>query len=175
MMLDATRNYQQPLTAEHLFSWNGSLFPTGHGGIAKIRTGAWRDDASGPMQVVSVPIGREEVHYEAPGPATRKRNVGFSGMVHCRRKYRPSPQAGLAHLWFVTIHPFDDGNGRIARAIADVQLARSEASPQRFYSTSAQIRQERKDYYEHSPADARREYGPHALDGVASCVSRTRH
>jgi Fic family protein len=149
MMLDATRNYLQPLTAERLFAWHASLFPTGHSGIARIRTGAWRDDASGPMQVVSGPIGKEEVHYEAPAaPRLENEMSAFLEWFNADGSMDAVLKAGLAHLWFVTIHPFDDGNGRIARAIADMQLARSEASPQRFYSMSAQIRQERKDYYD---------------------------
>jgi Fic family protein len=149
MMLDATRNSQEPLTAERLFAWHASLFPTGHSGLAKIRTGAWRDDASGPMQIVSGPIGKEEVHYEAPAaPRLENEMSAFLEWFNADGNMDPVLKAGLAHLWFVTIHPFDDGNGRIARAIADMQLARSEASPQRFYSMSAQIRQERKDYYE---------------------------
>lgn len=148
MMLDATGNYGDPLTDERLFAWHASLFPTGRRGMQRIRVGEWRDDSNGPMQVVSGPMGREKVHYEAP-PAERIREE----MAQFLRWYEepgesdPILVAGLAHLWFVTIHPFDDGNGRIARAIADMALARSEASSQRFYSLSAQIRRERKDYY----------------------------
>ncbi len=151
MMLDATRHYDAPLTAERLFAWHASLFPTGRSGMRKIRVGAWRDDGTGPMQVVSGPIGRERVHFEAPSAARLEREVqAFLDWFN----EDPAPadldavlKAGLAHLWFVTIHPFDDGNGRIARAIADLGLARSERSPQRFYSMSAQIRQERRAYY----------------------------
>jgi len=148
MMLDATRHYAQPLTAERLFAWQASLFPTGRSGMTKIRTGAWRDDSTGPMQVVSGPIGREHVHYEAPQPGRLDAEMdAFLAWFEGRPMMDPVLQAGLAHLWFVTIHPFDDGNGRIARAIADMALARSEHSPQRFYSMSAQIRLERNDYY----------------------------
>lgn len=149
MMLDATRNYAQPLTSERLFAWHGSLFPTGRSGMSKIKTGTWRDDSSGPMQVVSGPLGKEHVHYEAPnaGRLTREMNAFFDWFEQDTTS-DPVLHAGLAHLWFVTIHPFDDGNGRIARAIADLALARSEQSPQRFYSMSAQIRLERSDYYE---------------------------
>jgi Fic family protein len=149
MMLDATRNYEQPLSAERLFAWHASLFPTGRSGMSKIRAGAWRDDSTGPMQVVSGPIGRENVHFEAPAAARLdKEMAAFLDSFNKDRDIDPVLKAALAHLWFVTIHPFDDGNGRIARAIADMQLARSEGSPQRFYSMPAQIREERKAYYD---------------------------
>jgi Fic family protein len=148
MMLDATGNYVAALTEERLFAWHVSLFPTGRSGMSKIRVGAWRDDRSGPMQVVSGPIGREKVHYEAP-PAARvpEEMAKFLHWFEHSKDIDPLLTAGLAHLWFVTIHPFDDGNGRIARAIADLVLARSEKIGQRFYSMSAQIRRERNDYY----------------------------
>ena len=148
MMLDATGNYAEPLTEERLFAWHAALFPTGRSGMIKIRVGDWRDDSNGPMQVVSGPIGREKVHYQAP-PAARLPDemVKFLRWFEQQGETDPLLTAGLAHLWFVTIHPFDDGNGRIARAIADMALARSENSRQRFYSMSAQIRRERKDYY----------------------------
>ncbi|HXU29001.1 MAG TPA: Fic family protein [Thermoanaerobaculia bacterium] len=152
MMLDATRHFDQPLTAERLFAWHASLFPTGRSGMRKIRTGAWREDAAGPMQVVSGPIGRERVHFEAPGGERidREMRVFLDWINDAGQDAEPDlvVKAGLAHLWFVTIHPFDDGNGRIARAIADLVLARSEGSPRRYYSLSAQIRRERKAYYE---------------------------
>jgi Fic family protein len=148
MMLDATRHYDRPLTVERLVSWHAALFPTGRSGMAKIRVGAWRDDSAGPMRVVSGPVGKEHIHFQAP-PAKR-----LDGEMHAflesfngDSQMDPVLKAGLAHLWFVTLHPFDDGNGRIARAIADMALARSEHSPQRFYSMSAQIRQERRAYY----------------------------
>lgn len=148
MMLDATRRYDQPLTTERLFSWQASLFPTGRTGMTKIRTGAWRDDRSGPMQVVSGPVGKERVHFQAPAAKALNREMRvFLKAFNAKTAIDPVLNAGLAHLWFVTIHPFDDGNGRIARAIADMALARSENSPQRFYSMSAQIRQERNAYY----------------------------
>jgi Fic family protein len=148
MMLDATRQYDQPLTAERLFSWHASLFPIGRSGMAKIRAGAWRDDSTGPMEVVSGPIGKERVHFQAP-PAKRLDGEmqSFLDWFNANADIDPVLKGGLAHLWFVTIHPFDDGNGRIARAIADMALARSEESPQRFYSMSSQIRQERTAYY----------------------------
>jgi Fic family protein len=149
MMLDATRKYDAPLTARRLFAWHASLFPTGRNGMRKIRVGAWRDDRTGPMQVVSGPIGRERVHFEAPAAKRLKPEMkAFVDWFNRDSDIDPVLKAGLAHLWFVTIHPFDDGNGRIARAIADLALARSEHSPQRFYSMSAQIRQEREEYYD---------------------------
>ena len=148
MMLDATGNYAQPLTQDRLFAWHASLFPTGHSGMTKIVTGAWRDDSTGPMQVVSGPVGREKVHYEAPPAAHLPIEMTkFLEWFEEPKDTDPLLTAGLAHLWFVTIHPFDDGNGRIARALADMALARSEKTGQRFYSMSAQIGRERGDYY----------------------------
>ena len=149
MMLDATRQYDQPLSTERLFGWHASLFPTGRSDMTKIRTGDWRDDSAGPMEVVSGPIGNERVHFRAP-PAARLAGemCAFLDWFNGEAGIDPVMKAGLAHLWFVTIHPFDDGNGRIARAIADMALARSEGSSQRFYSMSAQIRQERGTYYD---------------------------
>lgn len=149
MMLDATRHYDQPLTVERLFAWHASLFPTGRSGMRPIRVGGWRDDTSGPMQVVSGPVGRERVHFEAPGAGRLEREMQrFLDWFNGNGETDLVVKAGLAHLWFVTIHPFDDGNGRVARAIADLTLARSEQSSQRFYSMSAQIRQERAAYYD---------------------------
>ena len=149
MMLDATRNYRAPLTSERLFAWHAALFPTGRSGMARIIVGNWRDDRTGPMQVVSGPIGKETVHFEAP-PASRmeKDMAAFLDFFNANAEMDPILKAALAHLWFVTIHPFEDGNGRIARAIGDMQLARSEKSSQRFYSMSAQIREERNAYYQ---------------------------
>jgi Fic family protein len=148
MMLDATSNYDQPLTEERLFAWHAALFPTGRSGMQKIIVGNWRDDSAGPMQVISGAVGRETVHYEAP-PAMRVADemARFLDWFERPMDIDPLLAAGLAHLWFVTIHPFDDGNGRIARAITDMLLSRSESSQQRFYSMSAQIRNERKAYY----------------------------
>ncbi len=149
LMLDATQKYEESLTEERLFGWHSALFPTGRSGMQKIRVGKWRDDNAGPMQVVSGPIGKERVHYQAPTaeqlPAEMTRLLDW---FNAPASIDPVFKAALAHLWFVTIHPFDDGNGRIARAIADLALARSELSPKRFYSMSAQIRLERKDYYD---------------------------
>ena len=148
MMLDATQNYARPLTAERLFGWHAALFPTGRSGMTRIKVGTWRDDASGPMQVVSGAVGHERVHYEAP--AAGRLNAEMSRFIDWFENAHPDPvlKAGIAHLWFVTVHPFDDGNGRIARAIADLALARAEGTAQRFYSMSAQIRAERKAYYD---------------------------
>ena len=148
MMIDATRGFEQPLTEERLFGWHAALFPTGYSGLSKVKVGQWRDDAAGPMQVVSGVIGREKVHYQAP-PASRV----AQNMAQFLHWFTSTPsidgllRAALAHLWFVTIHPFGDGNGRIARAIGDQALAQSEGLPQRFYSMSSQIRRERADYY----------------------------
>jgi Fic family protein len=149
MMLDATQKFSTPLTATRLFDWHASLFPTGRSGMTRIRAGAWRDDKSGPMQVVSGPMGKERVHYEAPAaPRINREMREFLAWFNGKESTDAVLKAGIAHLWFVTIHPFDDGNGRIARAIADMALARSENSPQRFYSMSGQIRVERKAYYD---------------------------
>ncbi len=148
MILDATERYDTPLTDERLFGWHAALFPTGRSGIAKITVGAWRKDQSGPTQVVSGPIGRERTHFQAPAAKHLKKEMkNFLIWFNRDDAIDPVLKAGVAHLWFVTIHPFDDGNGRIARAIADQALARSEHSRQRFYSMSAQIRQERNAYY----------------------------
>src|SRR5882724_4198885 len=149
MMLDATQKYDAPLTFERLFDWHAALFPTGHSGMTRITVGNWRTDETGPMQVISGPIGRERVHYEAPKAAMLPDDMkAFIDWFNGKTDIDPVLKAAIAHLWFVTIHPFDDGNGRIARAIADLSLARSEESSQRFYSMSAQIRLERNAYYE---------------------------
>ena len=149
MVLDATLHHDARVTTERLFGWHAALFPGGFSGLAPIRIGAWRDDSTGPMQVVSGPVHRRKVHFEAPPaerlPAEVERFLTWANAA------TPEPaliKAGLAHLWFVTLHPFDDGNGRIARAIGDLFLARADASPQRFYSLSAQIQQERNEYYD---------------------------
>jgi Fic family protein len=148
MMLDATQHYDQPLTVERLFGWHASLFPTGRSGMHRITVGAWRDDRTAPMQVVSGPVGRERVHFEAPVAGRLEDEMRrFIEWFNSDAQMEPVLKAALAHLWFVTIHPFDDGNGRIARAIADMALARSEGSSQRFYSMSGQIREERGEYY----------------------------
>jgi Fic family protein len=149
MTLDATQKYDQPITGERLFGWHAALFPTGRSGMLKIVVGGWRTEQSGAMQVVSGAAGREHVHFEAPA-ADRLENEmkALLDWFNADQGLDPVIKAALAHLWFVTIHPFEDGNGRIARAIADLALARSEQSAQRFYSMSAQIRKERKAYYD---------------------------
>ena len=149
MVLDATSGFDAVLTQQRLFGWHAALFPTGYSGLTQIRIGAWRDDAEGPMQVVSGAIGRQRVHYEAPPAAQLDAEMeAFLAWFNTAQNIDPVIKAGLAHLWFVTIHPFDDGNGRIARAIGDMGLARSEKTSQRFYSLSAQIQRERLEYYD---------------------------
>ena len=148
MMLDATQKYAEPLTAERLFAWHASLFPTGHSGMRKIHVGVWRPAEIGAMQVVSGPIGRERVHFEAPAAERLPREMNvFLEWLAATPEIDPVLKAGAAHFWFVTIHPFEDGNGRIGRAIADMALARAEGTAERFYSMSAQIEIERKEYY----------------------------
>ena len=148
MMLDATQKYIKPLTAERLFGWHASLFPTGRSGMRRIAVGAWRPASAGPMQVVSGPIGREKIHFEAPAANRLKREVSaFLAWFEKAKEIDPVLKAGLAHFWFVTIHPFEDGNGRISRAIADMLLARAEGIAERFYSMSTQIEAEKKQYY----------------------------
>ncbi|QOQ83825.1 MULTISPECIES: Fic family protein [Comamonas] len=149
MVLDATTHCDAPLTAERLFGWHAALFPTGYSGLTRIRVGSWRDDATGSMQVVSGPVHRQRVHYQAP--AAEQLAAETSQFLNWANATTIEPslvKAGLAHLWFVTLHPFDDGNGRIARAVGDLFLARADGSPQRFYSLSAQIQRERKAYYD---------------------------
>ncbi len=150
MTLDATQKYDFPLTAKRLYDWHAALFPTGRSNMTPVRVGAWRDDSAGPMQVVSGATGRERIHYEAPAAnrISREMRAFLTWFGNTRKPLDAVLKAGIAHLWFVTIHPFDDGNGRIARAIADMALARSEDSPQRFYSMSSQIRAEHKTYYD---------------------------
>ncbi len=149
MVLDATLNSEAPVTRERLFGWHASLFPTGYSGLSRISIGSWRDDASGPMQVISGPFGRQRVHFEAPPADRLEAETGrLIAWINDSPKDPPLIRAALGHLWFVTLHPFDDGNGRIARAIGDLLLARADKSPQRFYSLSAQIQRERKAYYD---------------------------
>ncbi|MEO5775646.1 MAG: Fic family protein [Flavobacterium sp.] len=146
MMLDATQQYKAPLTAERLFDWHAALFPTGRSGMYKIKTAAWRDDL---MQVTSGPMGKETVHFEAPSAEKIPGEMKFFlNWMEQEQELDPVLKAGVAHLWFVTIHPFEDGNGRITRAITDMQLARADKSPQRFYSMSTQIQEERNKYYD---------------------------
>ena len=149
MVIDATQHYEKGLTNERLFGWHASLFPTGRSGLAKITVGAFRTDASGPMQVVSGCAGREKVHFEAP-PAEKlpQEMANFFEWFNHGTGLDPIIKAGLAHLWLITVHPFEDGNGRIGRAVCDMALARADESAHRFYSPSAQMQRERKDYYD---------------------------
>lgn len=149
MMLDATQNHDEPLSRERLFCWHAALFPTGYSGMSRINVGVWRNDVKGPMQVISGPIGREHVRYEAPAAARLEAELlVFLDWFNRDEGIDLVLKAALAHLWFITLHPFEDGNGRIARALTDMMLARADKTPQRFYSMSAQIRQERNAYYE---------------------------
>jgi len=148
MVLDATLRYQEPLTEARLFGWHAALFPTGYSGMHKINVAAYRADVDGPMQVVSGGIGREKVHYEAPPAGVLKDQMAdFFGWLNGYPDCDPVLKSGLAHLWFVTLHPFEDGNGRIGRAVCDLTLSRADDSAQRFYSLSAQMMKEREDYY----------------------------
>lgn len=149
MMLDATQKYAEPLTAERLFGWHASLFPAGRSGMQRITVGAWRPPEAGAMQVVSGPIGKERVHFEAPTADRLEHEMArFLNWIEDGHEVDPVLKAGIAHFWFVTIHPFEDGNGRIGRAIADMVLARAEGTSERFYSMSAQIETERRHYYD---------------------------
>lgn len=149
MLLDATQHYERHLDDERLFGWHAAMFPTGRSGINKITVGSWRTPETGAMQVVSGAMGKELVHFEAPLSENVPKEMDvFFDWFNSKVQLDPVLKAAIAHLWFVTIHPFDDGNGRIARAITDLQLARSDESKQRFYSMSAQIQNERKKYYE---------------------------
>ncbi|MDL2307117.1 Fic family protein [Desulfovibrio sp. OttesenSCG-928-C06] len=148
MMLDATQRYAEPLSEGRLIGWHAALFPTGFSGSRKITVGAWRTPEAGAMQVVSGYVGREMIHFEAPSAERLEREMdAFLEWFNTPLEFDPVLKAGIAHLWFVTIHPFEDGNGRIARAIADCALARADNSPQRFYSMSGRIEQDRKEYY----------------------------
>ncbi|MDQ6482612.1 Fic family protein [Dyadobacter sp. LHD-138] len=149
MLLDATQHFDHPLSEDRLFGWHSALFPTGRSGMYKIAVGKWRDQSAGPMQVVSGAMGREKIHFEAPtSEKVPEEMIRFIGWFNENQGLDPVIKSAIAHLWFVTIHPFDDGNGRIARAIADLQLSRADNSTQRFYSMSAQIQLERKQYYD---------------------------
>ena len=148
MMLDATNAYDEPLTEERLFAWHAALFPTGRSGMQRITVGAWRGVEGGPMRVVSGPIGKERVHFQAPdADRVASEMARFLDWFESPSASDPVLRAGVAHLWFVTVHPFDDGNGRIARAVADMALARADRTKQRFYSMSSGIEAQRKEYY----------------------------
>lgn len=174
MMLDATQEFQKPLTAKRLYGWHAALFPTGHSGIHKIEVGQWRTDDAGPMQVVSGAIGKERVHFQAPTADRLAEEMDrFLTWFNDSKETDPVLKAALAHFWFVTIHPFEDGNGRIARAIADMSLARADGSKDRFYSMSSQIEAERKDYYRHLELTQRGELDVTAwLAWFVGCLSR---
>jgi Fic family protein len=149
MMLDATRNFDRPLTADRLFGWHAALFPTGRSGMRPITVGAWRTDEKGPMQVVSGPIGKERVHFQAPAATQLAAEMArFLEWFESPPPIDPVLKAGVAHFWFVTIHPFDDGNGRVARAIADMVLSQADGTKDRFYSMSSGIEARRKEYYD---------------------------
>jgi Fic family protein len=150
MMVDATQRYAAPLTDERLFNWHAALFPTARNGMQKIIVGAWRTNTTDdPMQVISGAMGKEKIHFEAPASTILAKEMkSFLHWFNTTTDTDPVIKAAIAHLWFVTIHPFDDGNGRIARAITDMQLSRADGNAQRFYSMSAQIRKERNAYYE---------------------------
>lgn len=148
MMLDGTRHFEKPLTKKRLFDWHAALFPTGRSGMSRITVGGWRKKKAGPMQVVSGPMGRKKVHFEAPNAdRLQEEMTRFIKWFNAPPSVDPVLKAGIAHFWFVTIHPFEDGNGRIARAIADMALARADGTKDRFYSMSSQIETERKNYY----------------------------
>jgi Fic family protein len=149
MMLDATQKYDKMLDAERLFGWHSALFPTGRSGMFRINIGQWRKDETGAMQVVSGGFGKEKVHFQAPEAARLESEMtDFVAWFNASQNLDPVLKAAIAHLWFITIHPFDDGNGRIARALTDMQLSRAEGNAQRFYSMSAQIRLQRNGYYQ---------------------------
>ncbi|MBF0448985.1 MAG: Fic family protein [Magnetococcales bacterium] len=149
MMLDAMQHHEQPLTAERLFGWQAALFPTGYSGMRKIEVGNWRTDTDGAMQVVSGAEGRQKIHYQAPPAKVIKSEIAqFLSWFNAPPSMDGLLRSGIAHLWFVTLHPFEDGNGRLARAIADLALAQMETTGQRFYSVSSRIQQDRKRYYD---------------------------
>ena len=149
LMIDATRNYDKDLNKERLFSWHSALFQSGRSGMYRILAGQWRDDSTGPMQVVSGTLGKEKVHFQAPPAALIENEMRlFLDWFNLEHKTDLLLKAAIAHLWFVTIHPFEDGNGRIARALSDMLLARSDEQSYRFYSMSTQLRKERNSYYD---------------------------
>ncbi|MEZ6026054.1 MAG: Fic family protein [Planctomycetota bacterium] len=149
VLIDATRQHAEPLTRERLWSWHASLFPTARSGMTPITVGGWRTDARGPMQVVSGPVGRERVHFEAPSAScVASEMAAFLKWIDGESTVDPVIKAGIAHLWFVTLHPFDDGNGRLARAITEMLLARADGSSDRFYSLSSAIESRRASYYD---------------------------
>ena len=175
MIIDATQNYDKPITKERLFGWHAALFPTGYSGLLKITAGKWRTAESGPMHVVSGPCGREHVRYEAPAATRIDKEMGafIKWFNTVQPKVDPILKAATAHLWFETIHPFEDGNGRIGRALSDMMLARSERSAQRFYSISAQIKAEQGKYYAYLEKMQKGDLDiTEYLDWFLSCLNR---
>jgi Fic family protein len=157
MMLDATQNFNSILSKDRLFGWHNCLFPTGRSGMYKIKIGQWRTDDNGPMQVVSGGFGREKIHFQTPDAILLEKEMNqFLDWFSNEKTLDPVLKAGIAHLWFITLHPFDDGNGRIARAITDMQLCKADRSSKRFYSMSAQILLQRNEYY--SGTNSKREF-----------------
>jgi Fic family protein len=149
VMIDATKNFDKPLSKERILGWHNTLFPTGYSGMYKIQVGKFRDSNAGPMEVISGPFGKEKVHFQAPSAELLEKEMNlFLKWFNSKQNIDLVIKSAIAHLWFVTLHPFDDGNGRIARALADMILARSDGQSYRFYSMSSQIRIERKRYYE---------------------------
>jgi len=175
MMLDATRHFDQPLTAERIFGWHAALFPTGRSGMSRITVGAWRTGKAGPMRVVSGPIGAERVHFQAPDAVRVGHEMNqFVEWFESSPALDPVLKAGVAHFWFVTIHPFDDGNGRIARAIADMALSQADGTKDRFYSMSSGIEAQRREYYQQLEAAQRGSLDITAwLAWFLSCLDRT--
>jgi Fic family protein len=164
LMLDATQNFAKPLTDDRIWAWHAALFPTGRSGMTRIVVGAWRDERAGAMHVISGPIGRERVHFEAPDAGRLDAEMaGFLKWFEKETPLDPVVKAALAHLWFVTIHPFEDGSGRIARAIADLALARSERSPQRFYKHVRANSRRTQNVLRHSGGDPERRSRHHTL------------
>jgi len=149
ILLDATKNHSKEYTSDRLFSWHAALFSTGYSGMVKINVAQWRDDKQGPMQVISGPVGKKKVHFEAPPAKLIESEMSaLISWINKKENIDGIIKAAVCHLWFITIHPFDDGNGRIARTLTDMLLARDENSPKRFYSLSSQIMAERNDYYD---------------------------
>ena len=175
MMLDATRNFSQPLTRERLFDWHAALFPTGRSGMQRIQVGGWRTKESGAMQVVSGAVGKETVHFEAPDAnRVEKEMQAFLEWFENESGDDPVIKAGVAHFWFVTIHPFEDGNGRIARAIGNLALARADRTTDRFYSLSSQIEHERNEYYSQLEKQQRASLeSTHWLKWFLECLQRS--
>lgn len=175
IMLDATREFDQPLTAERLFDWHAALFPTGRSGMLPIRVGSWRGPESGAMQVVSGALGKEVVHFVAPDAARLDAETSaFFDWFNAPPAIDPVLKAAVAHFWFVTIHPFEDGNGRIARAIAELALTRADGTTERYYSMSSGIEAQRREYYRQLEAAQRGDLDLTAwITWFLECLDRT--